>query len=312
MSSTVTSLNNKRVHEDEKVNERSAKRQKIDTSEKEVDDYTAPPPGMFEDDKDDNRCSNCGSQSIIPDAKQGCYVCESCGIISEGNFIQVTAPVRVFSDDPQTQNRMHYGEKYNPYMEHNLTERSTLSRDEKEFLWEGTHDIDNALDGLFRSEVNIAVRERAMELFNKSFSMQLKQKEGPGEEENTSDSVQDTTKTPKNKKLKSDKKLKKEKKGKKEKKEIKSSKETKAAKETKRQRFSRRKQFVVTSLCVALTENVKQDHNKIWTPSEVSNLLEGPEISDNSVKRCLKDLGISEDFLFPKTSSSQAVSSSKK
>ncbi|PRP80148.1 hypothetical protein PROFUN_12231 [Planoprotostelium fungivorum] len=56
--------------------------------------------------------------------------------------------------------------------------------------------------------------------------------------------------------------------------------------DNKRQKFSRRKQFVVACIWAALREN----HIKTWGINELSNLLEGIQVSKYSVKNCLKDL----------------------
>jgi len=54
----------------------------------------------------------------------------------------------------------------------------------------------------------------------------------------------------------------------------------------KRQKFSRRKQFVVACIWASLREN----SIKTWGIPELSNLLEGIQVSKYSVKNCLKDL----------------------
>jgi hypothetical protein len=254
--------------------------------------WTPPPPGLFADEEDEAKCKNCGSVDIREDIRQGYYVCGECGEVVEDVVIS-TSGARIFAEDSKSHDRIQHGEVYNPYEEYTLgTDKNTLTRDEKEFLWEGQRDIDDALSQLFLSQVNETVRDRAKELFNKSFSIQMKEKEGIFADDDAPDNK--------------DKKGKKEKDGKEGKK-----KESKSNfKDSKRQRFSRKKQFVVTALCVALTENVPPFElvggrpvplkEKIWTPQMMNKLISlGNEVSDTSVKRCLQDLEIPIEFLFP-------------
>jgi len=53
-----------------------------------------------------------------------------------------------------------------------------------------------------------------------------------------------------------------------------------------RQRYARRKQFVVSALYWALLKNGV----KTWSIEDISNQLEGADVSTYSVRKCLKDL----------------------
>jgi hypothetical protein len=55
----------------------------------------------------------------------------------------------------------------------------------------------------------------------------------------------------------------------------------------KRERFARRKQFVVACVWWALLQH---GYNDKWTIEEISNQLEGIDVSKYSVKKCLRDL----------------------
>jgi len=243
----------------------------------------------MENETEIQKCPQCESTNIMEDPRQGCVVCGDCGEIVESSYVLHTAP-RIINDDPKTHGRVHHGESYNPYEVYSLTERSNLlTRDEKEFLWQGHTEINDALQTLFKTEVNHAVRDRAVELFNKSFEVQMKEKQAHLEESNNQ--AASVTKV-------SEHLAKKEKKPKKDEKE---------PDKKKRQRFSRKKQFVVTVLGVALTENIpktiKKEGKEIRTPwsiSEICKLVGSKEIKDTSIRRCLKDLDLDTDFFVPK------------
>lgn len=246
-------------------------------------------PEIFKDENEEPVCPQCQSKNIMEDPRQGSVVCGDCGEILDTTFILHTAPARVISDDPKTHGRVHHGDAYNPYEEYTLTERSNLTRDEKEFLWQGQNEINDALQTLFKTEVNHAVRDRAIELFNKSFGVQMKEKQAHLQDaSNHSTAITEVS---------SDLKAKKEKK-----------KEEKDSESKTRQRFSRKRQFVVTVLGVSLSENipkiVKKDGKEVkmpWSISEICKLVPpGKEIKEASIRRCLKDLNIDQDFFSTK------------
>ena len=58
-----------------------------------------------------------------------------------------------------------------------------------------------------------------------------------------------------------------------------------------RQKFSRRKQFVISCLYLAL----KEQNIKSWSIEELSEQLDGIQVSKFSVRNCLKDLGINDE-----------------
>jgi hypothetical protein len=63
---------------------------------------------------------------------------------------------------------------------------------------------------------------------------------------------------------------------------------TKVMKRTnkKREKFARRKQFVVACILEAL----KQQDIRKWTVQDISNMFDGADVSDASVKKCLKEM----------------------
>lgn len=209
------------------------------------------------------QCVHCGSTRIIEDNRSGESTCKDCGMICIDRLVSTEAPYRVFKDDAESMNKIHHGELYNPFLEYQLTEVTKLQRDEKEFLWDGQRNIDDILYRLFSGEMNYAVKERAKELFQLSFRLQTAQKKGL---------------KPMNK-------------------------SSAESKDGKRQRYSRRKQFVVACIYQALKENgipvslsstskEKENGIKRWTIKDISDCLDGIDVSEYSVRHCLKDLGI--------------------
>ena len=70
-------------------------------------------------------------------------------------------------------------------------------------------------------------------------------------------------------------------------------------KEHRRVKFSRRKQFVVMCIYRALWNQHESDtkHDKkplplMWNPRDISNLLQGIDVSMSSIQRCLKDVDV--------------------
>jgi uncharacterized Zn finger protein (UPF0148 family) len=208
-------------------------------------------------------CQNCNTDSaLVEDHKNGDLICSTCGSIAQERLIGTDAEYRVFSEDSSSYNKVHYSGAYNPLMEYSLTEKSKLERDEKEFLWDGLKNIDEILYRLYHGDgMNRQVSERAKELFQKAFRIQVEQKKG-----NIS-----MKRSGHKDKLKN------------------------------RQKFSRRKQFVVASLFQALEEYWKTLENaggykkgeiKKWSIEELSNQMDGIQVSKYSVDNCLTDLNL--------------------
>jgi len=125
-------------------------------------------------------CVHCGEKSeIVEDHKSGDLICSSCGNVSSEKLISTQAENRVFADEPSSKMKGRTGNLYNPFTEHNLTEKSRLERDEKEFLWDGLKNIDEICFKLYNGDLtNSAAQQRAKELFQRAFHMQVQQKKG--------------------------------------------------------------------------------------------------------------------------------------
>jgi len=162
-------------------------------------------------------CQNCNQYSqLVEDHRSGDLICSNCGSIGQEKLIGTDAEYRVFSEDSNSYNKIHYSGAYNPFQEYSLTERSKLERDEKEFLWDGLRNINDVLYKLYQGDtINKRVSERAKELFQQAFHLQVEQKKGTVSMKR-SGGIKDKSKN--------------------------------------RQKFSRRKQFVVTCLSRALDE----------------------------------------------------------
>jgi len=195
-------------------------------------------------------CPECGSEEFIEDERSADVICASCGVVRQGRLVSQEAEYRVFADDSASKSKVHYT-AYNPFMEYSLTEASKLERDEKEFLWDGLKNIEEVFYKLTKGDsVNRPVQERAKELFQKAFRMQMAQKKGTVPMKRASG--------------------------------------VEAVRFKNRQKFSRRKQFVISCLYQALKE-----HNiNTWGIEELSEQLDGIQVSKYSVRNCLKDLDI--------------------
>eukprot|EP01114_Cavostelium_apophysatum_P021096 TRINITY_DN725_c0_g1_i1.p1 TRINITY_DN725_c0_g1~~TRINITY_DN725_c0_g1_i1.p1 ORF type:complete len:302 (+),score=54.57 TRINITY_DN725_c0_g1_i1:118-906(+) len=194
------------------------------------------------------QCPSCGQYAeLVEDHKAGDQICSNCGAIAQERLISNDAEWRVFSEDPNSFNKARAGPAYNPLMEYSLTERSRLERDEREFLWDGLRNIEEIFYRLSNGDSsNAPAQQRAKELFQQAFHMQVEQKQG---------------KVPM--KRSGDKKSKKN-----------------------RQKFSRRKQFVISALYQAL----KECGINTWDIQDLSEQLDGIQVSKYSVRNCLKDL----------------------
>jgi len=194
------------------------------------------------------QCPSCNQYAeLVEDHKQGDQICSNCGAIAQERLIAQDAEWRVFSEDPNSFNKARAGPAYNPLMEYSLTERSRLERDEKEFLWDGLRNIEEIFYRLSNGDSsNAPAQQRAKELFQQAFHLQVEQKQG---------------KVPM--KRSGDKKSKKN-----------------------RQKFSRRKQFVISVLYQAL----KECGINTWKIEDLSDQLDGIQVSKYSVKNCLRDL----------------------
>jgi len=196
----------------------------------------------------------CGSTDFIEDNRSGDTICGQCGAVQPERIVDVTAEYRIFSDDSASYDKVRAGPAYNIFMEHNLTEKSKLERDEKEFLWDGLKNVSDVLSRLYRGDTsNRPVADRAKELFQRAFHIQVDQKKGAVPMKRTG------TK--------------------------------KAQKEANRQKFSRRKQFVITCLYQAL----KEYGINTWSIADLSDQLDGINVSKYSVDHCLKDLDLPAD-----------------
>jgi len=192
-------------------------------------------------------CPHCGDTcEIVEDHKSGDLICSSCGCVSSEKLISTQAENRVFADEPSSKMKGRTGNLYNPFMEHSLTERSRLERDEKEFLWDGLKNIDDICFKLYKGDLsNSAAQQRAKELFQKAFQMQVQQKKGAIPMKRSNSKKKDN-----------------------------------------RIKFSKRKQFVVACLHKALEEN----NIKTWSIADLSTLMDGIAVSNQSATNCLKDL----------------------
>jgi len=200
----------------------------------------------------DYHCENCGSTDIVEDGRAGDSVCSQCGTVFNERIIDTSAEYRVFSDDSSSYDKIRAGPAYNIFMEHSLTDtNSKLERDEKEFYWDGMKNISDIISRLYRGDSsNRPVQDRAKELFQKAFHIQVEQKKG---------SVP-----------------------------MKRSGSKKGQKEANRQKFSKRKQYVVTALHQAL----KEHGINTWSIADLSDQLDGINVSQYSVDHCLKDLNL--------------------
>jgi len=194
-------------------------------------------------------CKTCEQYTHhVEDKKNGDQICYQCGSINTEHLVSTDRENRIFADDPKSYMKGRTGDLYNPFLEHSLTQRSKLERDEKEFLWDGLKNIDEICYKLYNGDMtNTAVQTRAKELFQKAFKIQMKQKEGTVVMKRSG---------------------------------------SKKAQTQARLKFSRRKQFVVTCLHKALEEV----GISTWTIKDLSEKMDGIDVSDYSVSNCEKDL----------------------
>jgi len=186
-------------------------------------------------------CEGCLSTDLVEDRASGDTVCVNCGIVYSEKYIA-----------PENSGN---GSSYNSFNYYSLTQKSKLEREELEFIWDGEKNIEESLYHLFQGEHNAIVEQRAKELFQRSFKIQLEQKEGL---------------KPMNSK------------------QITKSPEMFDVKDKKRQRFSRRKQFVVSCVWFALTEQ----GITTWSIQDLSEIINGMDVSAHSVNNCLRDLEV--------------------
>eukprot|EP01118_Nematostelium_gracile_P018177 TRINITY_DN7_c0_g1_i2.p1 TRINITY_DN7_c0_g1~~TRINITY_DN7_c0_g1_i2.p1 ORF type:complete len:197 (+),score=44.82 TRINITY_DN7_c0_g1_i2:188-778(+) len=186
------------------------------------------------------------------DRKGGYSVCANCGSVLPERIIDFGAENRVFSEDPDSFKKGRTGDVYNIFMEHSLTEKSKLERDEKEFFYDGMKNISDVFSRLYRGDTsNRPVQDRAKELFQQAFHIQVKQKEGAVPMKRSG---------------------------------------KKSQKDSNRLKFSRRKQFVVTAIYRALQEQ----GISTFSITDISDKLDGINVSEYSVNHCLKDLSFPE------------------
>jgi len=125
-------------------------------------------------------CNSCGQDSdLVEDHKAGDQICGSCGAVAQERLIAQDAEYRVFSEDSASYSKIRIGNTYNPLMEYSLTEKSRLERDEKEFLWDGIKNIEDIFYRLSKGDSNnTPAQQRAKELFEQAFHLQVEQKKG--------------------------------------------------------------------------------------------------------------------------------------
>jgi len=196
-------------------------------------------------------CTSCNTHTeLVEDHRCGDQICATCGVVAQERLISQEAEYRVFSEDSASYSKIRIGSAYNPLMEYSLTEKSKLERDEKEFLWDGLKNIEEIFYKLYNGDcMNTQAQQRAKELFQQAFRMQVEQKKGTVPMKRSGE----------NKKSKSN-----------------------------RQKFSRRKQFVISCLFQALKEN----NISTWNIQDLSDQLDGIQVSKYSVRNCLKDLKV--------------------
>jgi len=211
-------------------------------------------------------CTSCNQYSeLIEDHKAGDQICRNCGAVATERLIAQDAEYRVFSEDSASYGKIRVGAAYNPLKEYSLTERSKLERDEKEFLWDGIKNIEDIFYRLSQGDSsNAPAQHRAKELFEQSFHIQVQQKKGAVPMKRSGD------------------------------------KKSGPLKNQARQKFSRRKQFVISAVYQALLEcgiiqedgkkpaDIEKQKDK-WI-QDLSNQLDGIDVSKYSVRNCLKDL----------------------
>eukprot|EP01087_Luapelamoeba_hula_P024366 TRINITY_DN924_c0_g1_i1.p1 TRINITY_DN924_c0_g1~~TRINITY_DN924_c0_g1_i1.p1 ORF type:complete len:244 (+),score=51.30 TRINITY_DN924_c0_g1_i1:252-983(+) len=203
-----------------------------------------------------DKCTECWTTGTVEDARSGDVICSGCGIVKEARSISPEAEYRVFADDDgDGESKKRVGPSYNPLLPHNfLGSKRKWERDEKEFLWEGLKNIDDALSRLLDDGQNKPVEMRAKELFQQAFNWQFLQKQG------IHSTVTAKITTPIEKKKMSQA----------------------------RRKYSRRKQFVVACIWWSLKEhsidNIDVD--------DISELIDGKEVSKYSVRHCLRDLNL--------------------
>lgn len=200
------------------------------------------------------KCSVCKEAStFVEDNHTGDRICSSCGAIQQERIISEEAEYRIFSDDSESKNKIRVGAAYNPLQEYSLTQKSTLHREDKEFLWEGLKNVDDTIFRLCNGDTtNKAVAERAKELFQKAFYRQMEQKKG-----NLVMKKASGPKTTNGGGI--------------------------------RKKFSKRKQYVVSCIYQALTE----EGLSAWNIATLSNLVEGEmNVSQSSVDTCLEEIGL--------------------
>jgi len=193
-------------------------------------------------------CNSCQTYAeLVEDHKAGDQICGSCGAVASERLISQDAEYRIFSDDSSSHSKIRIGAAYNPLQEYSLTEKSRLERDEKEFLWDGIKNIEEIFYRLSNGDTsNAPAQQRAKELFEQAFHLQVEQKKGSAPMKRSGD-----------KKSEKD-----------------------------RQKFSRRKQFVISALYQAL----KESGIETWNIQDLSEQLDGIQVSKYSVRNCLKDL----------------------
>jgi len=98
--------------------------------------------------------------------------------VGEERLISEEAEWRDFGDEPG-ESKSRVGEAHNPLLIVDLTTRSQLTRDEREFLWEGFRNIKRLLDLIYVDErVPPSLLFRAKKLFQDAFLKQQEQMRG--------------------------------------------------------------------------------------------------------------------------------------
>jgi transcription initiation factor TFIIIB Brf1 subunit/transcription initiation factor TFIIB len=188
------------------------------------------------------------------DRNGGHLICFSCGEVQQAGLISQERE-RIFADDDKAENKKRTNTTFrvNEFSKVAKTNSDEMAREEKSFLDFGLDDIRKGLDKLLDGGINLPVLERAQEIFQKGYRLQVLEKKG----------LHATSRDVKTELIKLEKA---------------------------RQKFSKRKQLVVAAIYKALREELLSD-SKRFTVQIISNAVEGKHVvSDAAVRLILKEL----------------------
>jgi transcription initiation factor TFIIIB Brf1 subunit/transcription initiation factor TFIIB len=239
-----------------------------------------PPKGFDEEptNPDFAPCKNCEGLDFAEDYARGDVICTSCGYVQTEHLISEEAYFHDFEDDIAAGvSHCQVGEAHGVHeLVVNLTttaagKKTQLTRDENEFLLDGTKNIKQLLDGVFLNNLQMdrvptPVLTRAEQLFQMAFLAQRAQMKAfvcdvafPDSTTNPfhlPDSPEDNESG------------------------------SKTASKKPRQRFSKRKQYVIAFSMQALKEN------HIHVSLNALNQIMGWTVSRASVIKVLKEVGL--------------------